>query len=495
MGRGHVSSHHLFATPAPRCGCRQSCSRDVCGAFTLLHVRARNFSDWARAGLAEARTIAENPALQRLLRGAGKLQLHRLLSTLVAAIQIAVVARFLSPQYYGLYALVLTTVQIVQGVLDVRCSELILRYYFQFLHAGERGKTAAVLLLGGLFEIGVGVLGAAGMIAAAGLLAPALLGADGSATWFTIAAFMPLSNLGGGLAAAILSVERSYGRLALADSVSTLAGFGALLVVLSAHPTVGALLGVALFTQAARGALRWHFVLRDGGEAKSLLFAALAAPSCLRELKADARELTRFAFSNNLTALLKVLQGTVPNVVIGLLSGPADVGYYFVGQRLGLRLSSFCSPIVEVAFREIAERRSLDPGGRGGRGLRHSVLLIGACVLPALIGIVVLGPWTIPLVFGPNYSDGIVPVQIVVAAYSCALVLNPIGALLLAEGWTSWINSAYALGLGVQLLAMWWWVPAWAATGAALALAAFFLATDAVLVWGWRRWRKGGAIR
>lgn len=453
-------------------------------------MRARSFSVWARAGFARYRNIADNPALQRLLKGAGKLQLHRVFSTLVAAVQIAVVARFLSPQYYGLYALVLNTVQIVQGVLDVRCSELILRYYFQFIHAGERGRTSAVLLLGGLFEIGVGVLGAAGMIACAGLLAPALLGPEGDATWFVIAAFVPLSNLGGGLAAAILSVERSYGRLALADSISTLAGFAVLLVVLSLHATVGALLGVALFTQAARGVLRWHFVLRDGGEAKSLLLAALAAPSCLRELKADAAELVRFAFSNNLTAFLKVLQGSVPNVVIGLLSGPADVGYYFLGQRLGIRLSSFCSPIVEVAFREIAERRSLDPDGRGGRGLRHSVLLIAACVLPALVGIVLLGPWTIPLVFGASYAGGIVPVQIVVAAYSFALVLNPIGALLLAEGRTGWINGAYALGFAVQLLAMWWWVPAWSATGAALALAAFFLATDAVIVCGWRRWRR-----
>lgn len=436
------------------------------------------------------RNAADNPGMRRLIKGAGKLQLHRVLSTVVAAVQIAVVARFLSPHYYGLYALVLNTVQIVQGVLDVRCSELILRYYFQFVHAGERGKASAVLLLGGLFELGVGGLGAVGMIVGAGLLTPALLGPDGDATWFVIAAFVPLSNLGGGLAAAILAVERGYGRLALADSISTLAGFAVLMGVLSWHATVGALLGVALFTQAARGVLRWHFVLRDGGEAKSLLLAGLATPSGLRELRPDAMALTKFAFSNNLTALLKVLQGTVPNIVIGLLSGPAAVGYYFVGQRLGLRLSSFCSPIVEVAFREIAERRSLDPGGRGGRGLRHSVLLIGACVSPALVGIVLLGPWTIPLVFGASYADGIVPVQLVVAAYCFALVLNPIGALLLAEGRTGWINGAYALGLAVQLLALWWWVPAWAATGAALALAAFFLATDAVIVWGWRRWRK-----
>ncbi len=449
-----------------------------------------SFFGLARAGVTRFVQATRSDSLRRHFKNAGKLQLHRIFSSVVAAIQIALVARFLSPHDYGIYALILNTVQMVQGVLDVRCSELILRYYFQFQQAAAPGKSAAVLFLGGLFEVGVSVVGALVLALGAHSFSNSLLGLEGADSLFLVAALLPLSNLGSGLAASVLAIERAYGRLALADSLSTIAGFVVMLAVLPFTASIGLLLGIALLTQMARGLLRWWFILREESEPRRQLAYAIFTPSCLRTLRGEARELVRFAFSNNLTALLKVIQGSVPNFVVGLLSGPVGVAYYFLGQRLGMRLSSFCAPILEVAFREMAESRTTGQDEVRRRSLRHGIFLISASVAPVVVGVILLGSWTVPLVFGENYRGSVLPVQIVVGTYVAALIASPYGSLLMAEGKVGWINAAYAIGLLLQISTLVWLVPQWSSTGAAVALAVFYLVTDVVILVGCHRLKK-----
>lgn len=438
---------------------------------------------------------ARSVSLGRLVRNAGKLQLTRGISSAVAAIQIAVVARFLAPSDYGLYALVLTIVQCIQGIFDVRCSELVLRYYFQYRQKGESTPAGAVLLAGGLVELAIGTVAAGALVVFSAPLSAVFLGNYAQPHVFVAAALMPLGSIGSGLAASLLSIERHYGRLAFADSISTLVGFAVLVVVLPLHPSVPVLLGLGCFAQVARGILRWWYVWRAGGEAKTCLVTATSAPSSLRSLARDRRELLRFACANNFMALLKVLQGTVPNFMIGLLTGPVSVGYYYLGQRLSTRLGAFCSPILDVAFREFAEHRRDTNSNANEKQMRHAVLLIAGSVVPAILGVVVLGRWTIPLVFGSKYTGSVVPVQIVVATYTLGLLASPIGSLLLAEGRLSWLNLGFAIGTVTQFVLLGLLVTTHGATGAALAFAGFYVVMNGFTVYGFLKLRHAESRR
>lgn len=433
-----------------------------------------------RGSFGRARHFVRNPAFQRLFKNAGKLQLNRLLSAGVSAAQIALIARYLSPSDYGVYALVLNTVQVIQSVFDVRCGELIIRYFFQYKNRGEITKAAATLLTGGLFEIIASLIGAALLFILAPFFSSAFFHSQAYTNLFAIAALIPLFNIGSGLAASILSIDRAYGKIALADSASTLFGFVFMLATLPFHASLVTLFVIGLFTQAAKGALRWIYLAQSRSETKSLLRSSLRDTRCLSALRPEAKAMLRFAFFNNVGAFLKILQGSAPNFAIGLWRSPAEVGFYYLGQRIGQRMSALCSPITDVTFREIAEAKSQSGVGQRMKALKHGVLLTLATVSPALLGLTILGHWSIPLVFGKAYQPGILAIEITVATYAIALLFNPLGALLMIEGKINTINASLAGGVIAQLLAIALLVPLWSSTGAAVALAIFYSVADTI---------------
>jgi O-antigen/teichoic acid export membrane protein len=427
-----------------------------------------------------------NSSLKRLFLNAGKLQLTRLLSAAISTVQIALVARYLLPNDYGIYALVLNTIYVIQSVLDVRCGELLIRFFFQYQTKGETDKAGAMLLLGGLVEASICILAALLLASFAGVFAIAILHSKDYTGLCLLAALMPLSNLGSGLAASIISIDRKYGSLALADAFSNILGFLILLPLLSAHLTVTTLLIVALLTQGLKAAFRWIFLLRGKSETKTLFFTSLRRFGCLKTLKPDAKAIRRFAFSNNLLAFLKLLQGSVPNFAIGILRTPADVAFYYLGQRICGRISMFCIPITDITYREVAEQRNKHDGRRS-KAIKHGVFLVGLLVIPAAAVIVTLGHWVIPLVFGKNYAAGVLAMQITISSHCLATLFAPCVSFLLAEGKASLVNLGFAAGLVVQIVAIVLLVPSYASNGAALGLLGFsVISTGFVLAGTWK---------
>lgn len=434
--------------------------------------------------IGRAKAVIDNPAFRRLFTNAGKLQLNRLLSAALSALQIALIARFLSPERYGIYALVLNTAQVIQSAFDVRCGELVIRYFFQYRNAGFYHKLSPTLVAGGAFEAAISLIGATLLLIFSGPFSRAFFHSSEHTELFACAALIPLFNIGSGLAAAVLTIDRSYGKLAIADSLSNVVGFVSLLCILPFHASLTTLLAVTLIAQLTKGLLRWVYLLRSDTETRRLLTSGLRAPRCIRALRADAPSIFKFAFSNNIFAFLKILQGSVPNFAIGLLCGPAQVAYYYLGQRIGTRLSALCTPITDVTFREIAEGKDATGVRHRQRALWHGMVLIAATVSPVFLGLVVLGHWTIPMIFGNAYLSGLLAIEITVATYAIALIFNPLGSLLMVQGKVWLINLSFAAGLIVQLITIAFAVSRYSSTGAALALTCFYLVANAITVLG-----------
>ncbi len=350
-----------------------------------------------------------------------------------------------------------------------------MRFFFEYKEGGQRRRAGAVLVVGGLFELIVGLLAAVVMVLISPWLTGMLLQGQGHTSLFLLAALMPLANIGSGLAASILAIDRAYGRTALADSVSIVGGFALLICTLPFNASVEVLLAIAVLTQFGKAVMRWVFLHRSSSATKELLLEAMRDRSCLAELRPELGRIIKFGTSNNILALLKILHGSLPMFAIGVLRTPAEVAAFYLGQRIGSRLSTFVIPIADVSFREAAEDRASGSPEKRLKTIRHGFLITLAFCMPVFIAVVPLGHWVIPLIFGQQYASSVLAVQVTVVSLILACLVNPLQSLLLVDGRTHWINVGCLLGLAIQMLLVYMTVPTHGAVGAGLSLGSFYL--------------------
>lgn len=171
-----------------------------------------------------------------------------------------------------------------------------------------------------------------------------------------------------------------------------------------------------------------------------------------------------------------------PNVVIGRVMGPTQVGVFTVAEELAtIPTNEFVDPLCRSCMPGFAEMR------RTGTGVADAYLSIIAMTavlaLPIGTGISLVAGPLVALVFGQAWLEA-VPVMAVLGL-ACGLTLfgNVSGALLSAH---ALLRSLLAIGMAAiliriaLLLAL---VPPFGLWGAGLAVAVSILAEQAALVW------------
>jgi lipopolysaccharide exporter len=123
----------------------------------------------------------------------------------------------------------------------------------------------------------------------------------------------------------------------------------------------------------------------------------------------------------------------IDQMVIGTTLGTQALGYYNFAFGLVLRPQLRINPIVtKVAFPVFARLQSDESRLRAGY-LKVTRILTSANA-PILLGMSVVAPLAVPLVFGPQWHDAIPLVQVLCIFALIRSTGNPIGSLLLAKG-------------------------------------------------------------
>ena len=138
--------------------------------------------------------------------------------------------------------------------------------------------------------------------------------------------------------------------------------------------------------------------------------------------------------------------------IVGARLGAASAGYYWRAFQLAVEYQKKISVIMsQIAFPVLSRAASVDDMF----ALRlRMVRILTVAVFPLLAGLVVLAPVVIPWVFGPAWEPAIVPAQILTAAGAATLVIDAVGATLMAAGRAQallaygWAHFAVYAGVG-----------------------------------------------
>ena len=402
---------------------------------------APNFSDNAP----EVRIDTEGATAILLARQSAPYLLGRVAPALVNLGALAVFTRLLTPEEYGLYAVVMAwsfigfaTTQQWLCVATVRFFELTTD------RAALRGTLLAAFL-GTMALVGTGCAIAAFFLARSQYLRALLFAFVLFAlqSWLEInlhllsAALMARSH-------AWLSIVRSLGS-AIFGSTFVLADFG------SAGALSGAVLGMLIPGAWCIGRNEWRSLRADFATIREILIFGLP-----------------LGMSFSLGGLLQ--QGD--RVLLGWLATPQMVGIYAVATDLAERaLRLFVQPF-GMAGLPLAVR-ALERGGIGAarRQLQSNGIMLLSIGMPCAVGLAILAPVVCPLVLGAEFEANVIPL---LRALTVATLFSIVRAYYLDHAFhlsrRTKLFGAVMLAITLTSLVLnFWLIPIYAAMGAATA--------------------------
>jgi O-antigen/teichoic acid export membrane protein len=331
---------------------------------------------------ADLTTQARSGALWAVLHGGAKHGMDLLVFLLLA--------RWLSPQAFGLMALVSTVLVVVVMLAELGLAEALVQ---RKRLAGVAVDTAFWLLLG------VGAVLAAGLAVIAAPLAR-LYEQPGLAplVWALCPLIFVVSL--NAVPQALMQRAMRFRPLALRGMAGTLVGgitgvtlalSGADVWSLAAQQLVAAGVGLALLWRQTDWRPRWRF-----------------SPAAAKRLAGFGRHVL-------MTRCLNVVASKVDDAVVGLVLGPVALGVYAVAGRLRLALEQlFCQGIDAVAlsaFSRLASQR--EALGQAYLGATRTAITLA---LPVFASVAWLSPVVLPSLIGSQWSAAMAPLQVLLLA-------------------------------------------------------------------------------
>jgi O-antigen/teichoic acid export membrane protein len=373
------------------------------------------------------------------------------LATLVAA-------RQLGPHAFGLFSLVVVAANFFQTLLDLTVEEAMIKFGYRYQTAERWGR------LRRLYRRGLALKSLGGLLASAVVLvlapfADSIFGSSNLLTPMLLAALLPVALIPESLAGAVLVLAGRYDVrgwfLALTQGLR-LAGVAA-----GAHYGVNqAILGLVLGQAVASIAV---------GSAALVFFRRLpVAP--VEPLAEDRPQIVRFVVQSSIATGLVSLRGSIVPLLLGVVTTPAQVGFFRVSQAPQTGLSALSSPVRLIMLTE--QTRDWEAGSTEAvfAGIRRFSLAAAALMAVSVPPAYVFMPDLVRLFYGSDYSP----------ASAAARVMLIAGAIQLVIAWTkSFPVSIGRPGLrilthGIETVVV---IPLvlvlgdlWEATGAAIAI-------------------------
>src|SRR6185503_7200650 len=321
-------------------------------------------------------------------------------------------ARMLGLADFGRFATVMAVVALAQTLLDLTVEESLTKFGFRYVASEDWGR------LHRLFRRALEVKLVGGALATVVLLAlapaaDALFGGQDLAWPMAAAAALPLIAAPENVSASALLLRGRYDLRGWLLSATMAIRLVAILV--------GASIGVtAAFAALCLGQLASTAISGTAGFAALRRFPR-ATP---RPLGSDRRELLSFVVQSSVATGVISLRTALAPVLLGVVAGTTEVGYYRVALAPQSGFSAASAPVRLVLLTE--QTRDWEHGREGNvlRGLRSYTLAALGVAAVAVPVFLVLMPWLVRVVFGAEYLPAVDAARIVLVAAAIQLVLG-----------------------------------------------------------------------
>lgn len=394
----------------------------------------------------------------RAMNAAGWVALGSGGRVLVQVIQLSVLTRLLTPDDFGLMAIVLVVVSIGTLFSDSGLSSA----FLQRRMVSDEARSS-------LYWLNIILATAVAVLIA--LLAPVLsLVFEAPATTGVVLVCCPILVLGALGRQFEVASEKAlrFRPLVLIELCATVIGFITAVSGALAGWHAYSLAAAALMTAASRAILAFTVLSHGWRPRKHLQWT-------------EIRPYLGFGSATLASNLVNQLNASIDLMLGGRFLGMDSLGLYSVPRALVLNLQNAINPIVtRVGFPVIAQiQADRDAVRRAYQAVMNVVCVVGA---PLYVAVAVLSKEICELLLGPNWLDSAAPLSLLAVWGYLRSQGNPVGALLLGVG-----RADVALHWNLALLAVYpiaLWIGSWyGTTGLATSL---LICAAALFVPGWR---------
>lgn len=373
--------------------------------------------------------LREDALLQRVVRNSSYLFGSNTISAMLNVVQGIFVVRLLGDAGYGLFTIVTDFASNTNRLLSFRMSEVVVKYVGEALAQEDKERAAALVK-------GIGLTEAVTSLVA--YLVLLVLSEWGARTFADNAAVVYLFRFYGLFLLANLIYETSVGVLQTTDKFKRVAlanfyqSIATTLLILFAFVLDLGMLGVLtayLIGKTVAAIMIAVFAVRELNH--KLGQAWIRAP--LRVVT-EWRSILRFAFSTNLNGTINLFARDNLRLYLAAFLPDAQVGYFKLASHLVnlvmLPIEPFIWPTYAEITRTVAQRQ-----WQATRRLLKQVSTIGGVwTFLAGGGLLALGWWIIPFLYGSEMAPAYLCLVILLIGYGFANVFNWNRPLLLALG-------------------------------------------------------------
>lgn len=360
----------------------------------------------------------------RMLKNAGWLFSGNSFAAVIGLINLALTARILGVEIFGVFVLITTYVAIIDRLINFQIFHAIIRYGTHALEAGEKERFGRIIKFCISLDIGGAIAGAVVGMALAGIVAGYLRFSQEHAQYLFLFSLVVAVHLSG-VPTGILRLYNHYRVLALQGVIAACTVFLCLPIVWF----LGGGLGSVLLVYALSQVVGVVFLIVAGGVVlhRHGVLGFLKEP--IRGVRAENTGILRFIIYANIEGAVKVLRQLDVFLINYLLSAEA-VGIYRIARKLADTLSLAIDPFFHAIYPEL--NRLYIAKNRFGfeRLMLQSGALIGVGSIGALLAFLALGGGFIEVVFGSGFAQAYPVAIICIVAMIVWAVAQPLAPAL-----------------------------------------------------------------
>jgi O-antigen/teichoic acid export membrane protein len=421
-----------------------------------------------------------DPLLQRVVRNSSYLFSSNAIAAVLSAVQMVIVVRLLDPEGYGLATgIIMVFASNVNRFLSFRMSEVVVRYAGEAL-AHERKEQAAALIKGiGITEAVTSIVAYIVVIILSPWAANALAKDISTTPLFIFYGLFLLVNIVYETSVGMLQSIDHFKQVARANFFQSIAVFLSMVMISLWMPTILGVLAAYLVGKTIAGITVTLSAIREANRVLGKDWTRVPL-----KVVSDWKSIGRFMLSTNINGTINLFARDNIPIYIGYFLSTAEVGYFKFALALINLVMLPIEPFIWPTYAEITKTIAKRQWDATRKLLRQVSSIAGVWTLLTGGGLIVLGWWLIPLIFGAKYLPAYPSIVILLAGYACANIFNWNRPLLLALGRPRYpLMVAGVVGV-IELLLLFTLVP----RGSYLTASAIFSGYLAISIL-WMVWR------
>lgn len=406
----------------------------------------------------------------RLFRNASWLFGGRTIAGVFSGIQTIIIARILGVDNYGLLALIIAYVDIINNLFDFKVWETATKYIGTFWTNGEREKTLSMIKFSYIVDISSGILAFIIAILTAKIASSYVIHSPEAYTLIWIYSLSLLIDTANSTSDAILRVFNRFKRIAFISSFISL--FRLILVSLMLLLGIG-ISGVLISFILASFlgfSIRMWIISKTIGENQLTGWWR----SDLSLIKEDWKGIAWFLGNTSLTGTIKMAKDNFLGIlVLGYFSGKEAAAYYKIAKSFVKLMRSIMDPLYEAIYPELVRISSSDTLKDFKRLLKYSTKTLMKFTIPGATLILIFSDTIINLIYGREYlpaSNALRIITVAVVITQLTFLINP---ALLAIGRPGLRTLVDVISMATYIVLLFLIVPKFSYIGAAFAFLGF----------------------